>query len=185
MTRCVSAAYLAMTCTYPHTHYHLFVWTGKKGLRSSEMRHREAGCFLTVRSKVSPYCPTFQQSKQKIGQMRCSESRDTTTNERTTAAYRPEQQSLTFLAYTCRFNSLTRLFSEYEQTRCLSKQNGNRVFRLHTVQQTAPYWLPNSHNCFAYARSRTHTIEHTRAVRAEEERQTVLTPPPPLLPTSQ
>ena len=48
------------------------------------MPRRVAGCFLTFRSKVSPYCPTFQQSKQKIGQMRSPESRGTTTNKRTT-----------------------------------------------------------------------------------------------------
>ena len=57
--------------------------TGNKGLRSSESRRRVVGCCLTFRSKVSAYCPAFQQSKLKIGQMRCSESRDTITNERT------------------------------------------------------------------------------------------------------
>ena len=83
---------------------YLFVWTGNTGLRSSDMRRRVAGCFLAFRSKVSPSFPKSKQtaSSLKIGQMRCSESRETTTNE---PAYWPRtaktSDSIYFRSYSC------------------------------------------------------------------------------------
>jgi hypothetical protein len=172
------------------------VWTGNKGLRSSEMRRRVAGYFLAFRSKVSPNCPTFQQSKQTVGQMRCSESRDTTTNEQTNERTLPTDQNSEASCY-CPTPVVSTVWlvcspNMNKPDACPNKMNTvGFACTLCNKQRQKTVVLTRKQPQRFHVRSLLHAYNWAYQScaywrgKTDLRYYTVLMPPPPLLPTSQ